>query len=110
MRRLATIPDLGTAGTPALEPVCPPAVGVTDPGRAGSADEAEPAATPRPARTIRITPKAAFPWASIAALVAFAVAAWSLASWNDARRLARQQAEQRLADRPSATSVEAVLR
>ena len=72
--------------------------------------EAEDVSEPRAARTIRVLPKAPFPWASVAALVAFAAVAWSLASWNDAHRLARQQSEERLADRPVVASPEAVRR
>jgi hypothetical protein len=119
MRLLATIPDLGdepavAAHRPLLD---------TEPGicigperdLADSADSAvseEPAAVmvPTERRTILVSPKQAFPWASIAALVAVAAAVWSLASWNDARRLARQQSEIRLADRPVAAPTEAVLR
>lgn len=118
MRLLATIPDLGPvlAAQPAI-PVCPEpaerstalpmAVDLAD--SAGEAPLADRSSPPRP-RPIRVTPKASFPWASVAALLAFAFAAWSLATWNDARRLVRQQAEERLADRAISDGAEAMLR
>jgi hypothetical protein len=50
------------------------------------------------------------PLRSLAALAALALVAWSLAHWNDARRLRHQKAAT-LADRPPAAAAEeAVLR
>lgn len=118
MRLLATFPDLGPvdAAQPPI-PVCPepveqPAALPMADDRADSAGQAPATdeANARPLRTIRVTAKASFPWASVAALVAFAFVAWSLATWNDSRRLARQQAEERLADRAIMAGSEAVLR
>lgn len=118
MRLLATIPDLGPVlAAQAVIAVCPePAEQSTalpmasdladSTGEAPAADEA----ASRPLRTIRVDPKASFPWASVAALVAFAFTVWSLATWNDSRRLARQQAEERLADQAITAGAEALLR
>ena len=47
-----------------------------------------------------------FPFTSVAALVALAVMAWTLAGWNDARRAGRQEADDRLAERPVAIPAE----
>jgi hypothetical protein len=92
MRVLATIPELVTAQADAE-----PAV-VT------------PVAPLEPAGTIRVCPRPSFPWASVAALALVAVAVWSIAGWRDARRLARQQAEERLASQAPITASETTLR
>ncbi len=118
MRLLATIPDLGPVlMAPSVFPVSPApaehaAALPTPVDLSDSAGEAHAAvgSSPLLPRTIRVTPKAAFPWASVAALVACAFTVWSLATWNDAQRLARQQAEERLADRALTAGAEAVLR
>ncbi len=118
MRLLATIPDVGPfLPAPVEIPVCPESAEksaalpmAVDPDDSTGETQADRGVAPHPLRTIRVTPKASFPWASVAALVAFAFAAWSLATWNDARRLARQQAEERLADRASTSGAEAVMR
>lgn len=115
MRLLATIPDLGPVlAARAAIGACPEPTTTlpvaNDPADSTGEAPAAGEAVSRPLRTIRVTPKASFPWASVAALVAFAMVAWSLASWNETRRLARQQAEERLADRPIAAGAEAVLR
>jgi hypothetical protein len=104
MRILATIPALatgadpgGTASGPAVSSRPAPQVG-------GSRPSARPR---RPVDRFRRQP---FPLRSLAALAALALVAWSLAHWNDARRLRHQEAA-KLADRPpAATAEEAVLR
>lgn len=117
MRLLATIPDLGEKAAAMDQPLCsgePVASHPLQAAQADPADSADSAAAvgpiPRPLRSVRVTTRKPFPWASVAALLAVAAAVWSLASWNDARRLARQQFETRLADRPVATSAEGLLR
>ena len=92
MRVLATIPELVTA-----QPDAEPAV-------------VAPVAPLEPARTIRVCPRPSFPWASVAALALVAVAVWSIAGWRDAWRLARQQAEERLASQAPITASETTLR
>ena len=119
MRLLATIPDLGSEAPAAGPADVADSASIAQAGEAPSRlaspvpageGEAEDVSEPRAARTIRVLPKAPFPWASVAALVAFAAVAWSLANWNDSHRLARQQSEERLADRPVVASPEAVRR
>jgi hypothetical protein len=68
---------------------------VSSPGRGGPA-----------IGRLRQRPKPVFPFASVAALVALAVMAWTLAGWNDARRAGRQEADDRLAERPVAIPTE----
>lgn len=91
MRVLATIPEVVTvnmtvaAGSLAPEPV-------------------------EPVRIIRVCPRPAFPWTSIAALALVALALWSFAGWRDARRFKRQQAEEQMASHPSITTSETTLR
>jgi len=110
MRLLATIPELagwegGQRTPPGREPdgaassadPIPqhPLPAVAAPETDGEAVPVEPAApkarpTRRPART-------SFPWTSVALLAAVAFVAWAMAGWNDARRSARQRAEERWA-------------
>jgi len=104
MRILATIPALATGADPG---------GATNGPDAGGAP-APPAVVRRPAVGPRLpasrSRRQAFPLRSLAALAALALVAWSLAHWNDARRLRHQEAA-KLADRPpAATAEEAVLR
>jgi len=104
MRILATIPALATEADPGGTANGP---GVSS-GPAPPVVVCRPSARPRrPVDRFRRQP---LPLRSLAALAALALVAWSLAHWNDARRLRHQEAA-KLADRPpAATAEEAVLR
>lgn len=86
MKVIARIPAL--ADTAASQPV------------AARHDHAEEAATKSPSpcrpsgRPARLRqPRSAFPTASVSVLAVLAVIVWTLASWNDARRLERTRQE-----------------
>jgi hypothetical protein len=91
MRILATIPALATEAEPGGEAT----------GTDGTRTSAGTVVVRRQSRP--------FPVRSIVVLAAMAIVAWSLAHWNDARRLRHQEAA-KLADRPPAAALEAVLR
>lgn len=107
MRILATIPALATGAEPGGVASRPDASGALA-APAPPAVVRRPAVGPRrPASRSRRQP---LPLRSLAALAALALVAWSLAHWNDARRLRHQKAAT-LADRPPAAAAEeAVLR
>lgn len=110
MRVLATIPDLGAVAETEDLP---------SPNTSVASEANEPAPVPAPCcispapspRAIRQHRRPSFPWVSVAALGLVAFLAWSLAGWNDGRRLERQQAEERMAQVPvRAAAAEGVLR
>ncbi|MFM8735546.1 MAG: hypothetical protein ACKOC8_10170 [Pirellulales bacterium] len=77
MKVLACIPLLDS-------PVAPPEAAAPTPASTMGAD------TPRPC-VRRRTQAGRFPLASVAILAVLATLAWSLATWNDARRLHRHR-------------------
>lgn len=107
MRVLATIPDLGAVAETEDLPSRNTTV-ASEPAPVPAPCSRAPAPSPR---AIRRRPRPSFPWVSVAALGLVAFLAWSLAGWNDGRRLARQQAEERMAQVPArAATAEGVLR
>lgn len=97
MRILATIPELEASAcraSPAPEPRA-------DDLLPADRESRNLAAGPGPGRRIRRAAKPRLPLGSIAALMALAVLAWTLAGWNDARRAGRQQAGERIAEQPA---------
>jgi len=104
MRILAIIPALATGGDS----------GGTASGPDVRGAPAAPAVVRQPTvggrRTVSRSRRQPLPLRSLAALAALALVAWSLAHWNDARRLHHHKAAT-LAERPpAATAEEAVLR
>ena len=103
MRILATIPAVRATAWPAADAASrpEPAAAPSHPQTAEGLRE-----RPVPIGRLRQRPKPVFPFASVAALVALAVMAWTLAGWNDARRAGRQEADDRFAERPVAIPTE----
>lgn len=103
MRILATIPAVRATASPAADAASrpePAAASSHPPAAEGRREQ------PVPIGRLRQRPKPLFPFTSVAALVALAVMAWTLAGWNDARRAGRQEADDRLAERPVAIPTE----
>lgn len=96
MRILATIPELEASACRASPPPGPRA----DDLLPADHESRNVAAVPGPGRRIRRAAKPRLSLGSIAALVALAALAWTLAGWNDARRASRQQAGERIAEQP----------
>lgn len=103
MRILATIPAVTSTAWPTADPASRP-----EPAAAPSHPPTAEGRRERPVPIGRLChrPKPVFPFASVAALVTLALMAWTLAGLNDARRAGRQEADDRLADRPVAIPAE----
>ena len=104
MKVLARIPALETNA--AAFTAAATGEAAVSPSAAGMQDESPCLPASRRTRSVR----RGFPSGSVLTLAILAAVAWSLASWNDARRAERGRLERLARTQPAATSTETISR